>query len=249
MKVIEYGKENEKVIFLLHGGGLSWWNYKEVAEYLKNEYHVVIPILDGHADSDRDFTSIEDNAREVIAYVDEHCGGSVVLISGLSLGGQILVEILSQRADICRAALIESALILPMKMTRQMVKPAMDMSYGLIKKEWFAKLQFASLKMKPELYDEYYRDTCKITKENMTAFLEANSAYEVKDRLGKTKAKVHICVGQREQGMMIRSARKLHELIPGSTLEILPKLYHGQYSINHAKEYADKVRESVERKI
>ena len=245
MKVIEYGKENEKVILLLHGGGLSWWNYKEVAGYLKNDYHVVIPILDGHADSDRDFTSIEDNAKEIIAYIDEHCGGSVALIGGLSLGGQIMVEILSERADICQAALIESALIHSMKMTHQMVKTAMDMSYGLIKQEWFAKLQFASLKMKPELYAEYYRDTCKISKENMTAFLKANSAYEVKDTLGGTMAKVHICVGQREQGIMVRSARKLHELIPGSTLEILPKLYHGEYSINHAKEYADKVRELV----
>ena len=246
MKVIEYGKENEKVILLLHGGGLSWWNYREVVEQLKNEYHVVIPILDGHADSDRDFTSIEANASEIISYIDENFGGNVTMIGGLSLGGQILVEVLSQRADICKVALVESSLILPMKMTHRMVQPTMDMSYGLIKQEWFAKLQFASLKMKPELYAEYYRDTCKISKENMTAFLKANSAYEVKDTLGGTKAKVHICVGQREQGIMIRSARKLHELIPGSTWEILPKLYHGEYSINHAKEYADKVCALVE---
>ena len=154
MKVIEYGKENEKVILLLHGGGLSWWNYKEVAECLKNDYHVVLPILDGHTDSDRDFTDIEANASEIISYIDENFDGSVTMIGGLSLGGQILVEILSQRVDICQTALIESALILPMKMTHRLVAPMMDMSYGLIKKEWFAKLQFASLKMKPELYDE-----------------------------------------------------------------------------------------------
>ena len=72
MKIIEYGKENEKVILLLHGGGLSWWNYREVAEHLKNEYHVVIPVLDGHANSDRDFTSIEANASEIISYIDEN---------------------------------------------------------------------------------------------------------------------------------------------------------------------------------
>ena len=245
MKVIEYGKENEKVILLLHGGGLSWWNYKEVAECLKNDYHVVLPILDGHADSDRDFTDIEANASEIISYIDENFDGSVTMIGGLSLGGQILVEILSQRVDICQTALIESALILPMKMTHRLVAPMMDMSYGLIKKEWFAKLQFASLKMKPELYDEYYRDTCKITKENMIAFLKANSAYTAKDSISETKAKVHICVGQNEQGIMIRSAKKLHEMIPDSSLEILQKLYHGEYSINHAEEYAAKVRELI----
>ena len=48
MNYVEYGKENSDVIILLHGGGLSWWNYKEVAERLQTDYHVVLPILDGH---------------------------------------------------------------------------------------------------------------------------------------------------------------------------------------------------------
>ena len=42
MKYIEYGKEKKDVIILLHGGGLSWWNYKEVAEKLSNNYHIVL---------------------------------------------------------------------------------------------------------------------------------------------------------------------------------------------------------------
>ena len=32
MVVIEYGKFNKDTIILLHGGGLSWWNYEEVAK-------------------------------------------------------------------------------------------------------------------------------------------------------------------------------------------------------------------------
>ena len=35
---------------LLHGGGLSWWNYRAVADLLAaNGYRVVLPVLDGHA--------------------------------------------------------------------------------------------------------------------------------------------------------------------------------------------------------
>lgn len=52
LNYVEYGKENSDVIILLHGGGLSWWNYKEVAERLQTDYHVVLPILDGHAGCD-----------------------------------------------------------------------------------------------------------------------------------------------------------------------------------------------------
>ena len=80
MKIIEYGKENKKIIILLHGGGLSWWNYQEVASYLQKDYHVILPILDGHADSNRDFTSIEDNAIEIIDYIDQNFNGKVELL-------------------------------------------------------------------------------------------------------------------------------------------------------------------------
>ena len=41
MVVKEYGKTNKDTIILLHGGGLSWWNYEEVAELLQDEYHII----------------------------------------------------------------------------------------------------------------------------------------------------------------------------------------------------------------
>ncbi len=241
MKVVEYGKKNSNVIVLLHGGGLSWWSYREVAELLQQDYHVVIPILDGHSESDKNFISIEDNASEIIEYIDRRYNGSVSLIGGLSLGGQILVEILSQRSDICKIAIIESALVIPMKLTHHLVKPMMEMNYGLIKQAWFAKLQFKSLKIKSELYAEYYRDTCNITKENMISFLKANAWYTVKEKIVNTQAKVFVFAGQREQSKMIHSAQILNKMIPDSTLEIKNKMYHGEYSINYANEYADKV--------
>ena len=34
MTVMEYGKQNQDTILLLHGGGLSWWKYREVAKRL-----------------------------------------------------------------------------------------------------------------------------------------------------------------------------------------------------------------------
>ena len=154
MKFTEYGKDNKDTILLLHGGGLSWWNYREVSELLQGEYHVILPILDGHAESDRPFTSIEDNASGIIDLIDRELGGSVLLMGGLSLGAQILLEILSKRSGICRYAIIESAMVIPSKFTHAMIKPAFGSSYGLIKQKWFSKLQFGSLHMKPDLFED-----------------------------------------------------------------------------------------------
>ena len=238
MQYVEYGAHNSQTVILLHGGGLSWWNYREVAQLLADKYHVVLPALDGHADSDAPFTSIEDNAARLIAYIDKHHGGSVYAVGGLSLGGQIAVEMLTQRPDICRFALIESVLVKPMKLTHALIKPTFGMSYGLIRQKWFAKLQAAYLGIPRKLFDDYYRDTCKITKEDMIAFLKANCGYSVKPALGNTKTKVHIVFGSKEQASICTSGNLLNRMLSDSTLEVLPGYRHGDLSLNHPEQYA-----------
>ena len=245
MNYKEYGKENKDVIILLHGGGLSWWNYREEAQMLQSEYHVILPILDGHAGSDRDFTTIENNAAEIIAFIDEQFGGSVLLIGGLSLGGQVLLEILSQRSDICRYAIIESALVVPSKFTHSLIKPMFGSCYGLIRRKWFSKIQFQSLRIKQELFEDYFRDTCDITKPNMIAFLQANSLYFIKESIMNCSAKVYIFIGKKENHAMRRSAKIIHGNLQGSVLKILPEMYHGEFSMNHAADYVKEVLENV----
>ena len=239
MKIIEYGKENPEVIMLLHGGGLSWWNYREEANLLKENYHVVLPVLEGHADSDTPFTTIEDNAKKLIGYIDENFHGAILAIGGLSLGGQVLVEMLSQRSNICEYAVIESALVVPMALTAALISPMFEMSYGLIKKRWFSKVQFKSLKIQANLFEDYYRDTCKIEKHDMIRFLTSNSSYVMKSTLADATAKAVILVGGKEQKKMQRSAEILHDTIPGSKLQILNQYYHGELSLNHPKDYVD----------
>ena len=238
MRYVEYGKQNPETVILLHGGGLSWWNYYDVAQLLSDRFHVVLPILDGHAGSDAPFTSIEENAARIIAYIDQHFGGKVLAVGGLSLGGQIAVEMLTQRPDICRFALLESTLVKPSKLTHALIKPTFGMSYSLIKQKWFAKLQAAYLGIPKKLFDDYYRDTCKISKEDMIAFLQSNSAYSIKPALRDAQAKAHIVFGSKEQSSIRTSGKLLNRMIPDSTLESLPGYNHGDLSLNHPQAYA-----------
>ena len=245
--MIEFGQQNPDVVMLLHGGGLSWWNYREAAQQLAAQYHVVLPVLDGHADSDAPFTTIEDNAARLISYIDDHFGGQVLAIGGLSLGGQIAVEMLSQRKDICRYALIESALVKPSKLTAAMIGPTFGMSYGLIKQRWFAKLQADYLGIPKPLFGDYFRDTCAIGKADMIAFLKANSLYTIKPELCETTAKVMIVAGAKEPKSIRDSAKLLREAIPESRMEILPGLRHGDLSINHPQSYARMITDWIGR--
>ena len=241
MQYVEYGQNSKEIIILLHGGGLSWWNYREAAEELSLEYRVILPILDGHAESSDAFTTIEENADRIIRFIEEQLGGSILLMGGLSLGGQILLEILARRNHICRYALVESALVLPSKITHAMIRPAFGSCYPLIHHKWFAKLQFASLHIKQELFEDYFRDTCRISKNNMIAFLQANALYGLKATLTECTAKVFVFVGEKEQKAIRKSAKMIQAQLQGSSLQILPGMSHGAFSINHAREYVDSI--------
>ena len=237
MNYKEYGKENQKTIVLLHGGGLSWWNYREAAELLQGDYRVILPILDGHAGSDRSFTTIEDNAAEIINLIRSDLGGSVFLLGGLSLGAQVALEMLSQQDDVCEYAIIESAAVIPSKVTRAIIKPSLACSYRLIKQKWFAQLQFKSLRIKDELFDDYYRDTCEITKEDMIAFLQANTSYTLKASIKNTTADVRIYYGEKETRVIKQSAQRIKEKLPTASVTELSGMVHGEFSINHAADY------------
>ncbi len=243
MNVIEFGKDHPETIMLLHGGGLSWWNYREEAEMLKDRFHVVLPVLDGHAGSDLPFTTIEDSADHLLSYIDERLGGSVLLIGGLSLGAQVLLEMLSRRAGFCRAAIVESAAVIPSKLTHALVGPAFGASYGLIKQKWFAKQQFAALHLKPDLFDDYYRDTCRIARRDMIAFMKANTAYALRESVSRCGVRTRVFVGAREPAAVRRSAVLIRDRIPGSTLTVLPGFWHGDFSVNHAAEYVKAIED------
>ncbi len=246
MKTIEYGREDRETVMLLHGGGLSWWNYRREAEEMRGRFHIVMPVLDGHADSGEDFVSIEENAGRIIDFIDREYGGKVLAMGGLSLGAQILAEILSRRGDICRYAVIESAALIPDRVTGAFIGPAIAMSYGLIRKKRFAKAQFRYLRIRGDLFGDYYRDTCGISKENMAAFLKANAAYAMKPGIRGCRAKARIIVGEREGKRMIRSAELLHGALPGSSLEVKKGLHHGEYSINRPEEYVKDLLDMIE---
>lgn len=249
MKVVEFGTANKDVIILFHGGGLCWWNYREVAERLQERFHVVLPVLDGHAQSGTAFSSVEDTAARIIQWIDTRFQGHVLLIGGLSLGGQLLTEILSQRNAICDYAIIESAMVIPMHGMVRMIRPMVSLAYPLIAKRWFAKLQFRSLRLPAKWFDDYFRDSSAIAKEDMISFLTANFSYRIKESLACCKAKVLVLAGSKEPLIVKRSAKMLAQRLPHATLEILSGFGHGDLCIHEPELWVEKLFSAYGRQL
>lgn len=236
----EFGSKNKPVIIFLHGGGLSWWSLKPQIEALKKDYFIVTPIIDGHGDDwNNTFISIRNSAEHVIEYIENNCNGKIFAICGLSIGAQIAIEILSQKCNITENAVIESALVYPMKTVTRLTVPMYNLFYGLIKKRWYAKLQSKTLNVPEELFESYYMDSSRITKESLINITKSNGEYSISPTLCNTKAKTLIMVGEKELSIMKKSAKLIHDTIKGSSIQVIEKGSHGAISLIHTDKYID----------
>ena len=164
-----------------------------------------------------------------------------MLIGGLSLGGQILVEMLSKRSDICKFAIVESANAIQMKLTSALIKPVYSLFYPLVRRRWFASLQFRYLRIKEEYFENYYADSSVISENDMTAFLTANSNYILKNTLRDCRSKVLVVAGGKELRAMKKSAAMIVDNLPTSKMMILEGLHHGEFSLNCPGRYAEEL--------
>ncbi len=244
MKFKTFGDAKSPAIVLLHGGGLSWWAYQPVVDALQAEYHLVLPVIDGHGeDGETAFISIEDSAAKLIAYIDAELGREVLLIGGLSLGAQIAVELLSRRPQMAKHALIESALVYPIPGSGLLAQ-ASGWAHGLVKQRWFARAQAKSLALPEKLFELYYEDSQRVSKESLLNISQSNGNYALKeDLLRHSRAKALVVAGARELEIMRRSARRLSEVLPLSELYLAPKMGHGEFSLLHSQEYVQRLRD------
>lgn len=235
----EFPQAGRPVVVLLHGGGLSDWSLAPLRRRLEDRFCVLTPVLDGHgADAGTTFRSIEACAQKLLAFIDEACGGQVFALGGLSLGAQVVVEVLSRRPDAARFALLESSLCLPIPGVRVLAKPTYALCYGLVRRRRFARAQAKTLCLPPEMFEDYFADSKKMSRASLINITVANGSYRAERGLAKTAAKTLLIVGEKERGIMRRSAELLRRTIPGSTLYAAPKKRHGELSLCCPDEYA-----------
>ena len=211
---------------------------------LKDNFHIVTPIIDGHGENaDEFFISIENSAGKLLEYIERQCNGKIFALGGLSIGGLIVTEALSTIPDITQFAIIESALVLPIKWVTPLIAPSVKLFYGLVKKRWFAKLQAKKLFVSEDMFEQYYKDSSKISKQSLININLSNYGYVLKSNIEKTKTKTLIIAGDKELSSIKKSAIILNRKMPDSTLYLAQNMGHGELSLANPKEYVRKIRE------
>lgn len=70
--------------------------------------------LDGHGEEHAiPYVSTEKTADTLMKYMEEHCNGHLFALCGVSLGGQIVIELLSRKFDLVEKVIIDGSLCYP----------------------------------------------------------------------------------------------------------------------------------------
>jgi len=115
----------------------------------------------------------------------------------------------------------------------------------LIKQRWFSKMQAKSMAVPEEWFELYYEDSSKMSKQSLINITLSNGNYALKTSISNVKAKVLVIAGEKEIGIMKKSANILHEAISGSELHIAQSLKHGELSIAYPQKYSELLKDFI----
>ena len=250
MKFHEFGDKNLPPILLIHGGGSSWWSYLRQARLLSHKYHVILPTLNGHGEEyQKDYISTEDSAQEILNYVRQNCGGKLFAVGGVSLGGQIAMELLSLDSDIAEKAIIDGSLCIPQPRLAKISIFLVSLFGKLMFSKPACKLQlsimnkcYPQLAYPDELKNYYMEDMSRMPiKTLVTIYKTYMGHYKLNSRISKSKAQVLYFYGEKELKSVKESARFFQKLHPNTILYEAKGYNHGYLSSYLPQEWIELV--------
>ena len=110
-----YGNKENQSLLLIPGLGVSHEIFLPLIELLKDKYHIVAVGIDGFLiGKESNFTSVDDQAIQIIRYVQDSLDRHWDVACGLSLGGKILSRIMERNEIVLDHAIMDAAPLLPL---------------------------------------------------------------------------------------------------------------------------------------
>lgn len=223
----EYGDPNGPLLMFVHGGGVSGWMWDKQIRYFTG-YHCVVPDLPGHGMSSDDTPfSIQHSAEQLLVLIEQKALGRRVIVVGFSLGSQVIIQMISMKPESIDDAVINSALVKPMRYAVPFLPFFIKLTSPLIKSRRFAKLQAKTLYVGEEWFETYYAESCRMSPDTLVQVLRENMSFAVPDAYHQAKTRILVTVGEQEKTIMKQSARQLVAANHSAEGLYLPKVGHG----------------------
>ncbi len=235
-----FGNVGAPTLLLIPGLGVSYEIFLSLIRLLEERFHVIAVQVDGFTlGQNTEFTSIDDQARQVSRYIKEYLGGHLDIAYGLSLGGKILSRILERNVVVIEHAILDAAPLLPLP--RWLVNP---LKYYQCANVWtcchwtgFWKWVFHSH------YFDVLLDECKKVYPfgGSKAVLDGYTSVYTTKLESISGPDIHYWYGEKEAFVARPQVKHLTRLHRKITVEIFKGMNHGQLLIDRPEEVAARI--------
>lgn len=224
LTIYEYGDPAGPPILLVHGGAGGVWTWSAVVERL-SAYRCLVPELPEHGGSQANGPfSIHATAAGLIDAVRSRVPGGRAHLVGLSVGGQIVVEMLARAPQLALSAVISGALALPLPGYRLGVysETVMSLIYWLGVRPWRNNDPWIRLNMKlssgipPAFFPAFKQNFQSLTLDGWRHAMSEFYRYRLPAGLEQVTAPVLLVAGAHETADAQPTNRLLHGLLPNS---------------------------------
>jgi pimeloyl-ACP methyl ester carboxylesterase len=244
MKFELLGKEGAPSLMLIPGLGVSYEIFLPLVELLKDKFQIIAIQVDGFTlGRQTQFTSVDDQAAQAIAFIRERFDGHLDGAYGLSLGGKILSRMLERDEVTIDHAILDAAPLLPLP--KWLVGP---LRYYQSYNVWtcyhwtgFWRWVFHSH------YFDVLLDECRKTFPygGRRAVLDGYKSVYTNKLESIHGADIHFWYGTKEAFVAKPQMEHLQKIYPTLHVEVFPKSNHGQLLVDHPDEVAQRIEKIV----
>lgn len=235
-----FGDPKAPTLLLIPGLGVSYEIFLPLIRLTEDRFRIIAAEVDGFTlGKHTRFSSVDDQAAQVIDYVKTHNNGHLDGAYGLSLGGKILSRILERNEVVIDHAILDAAPLLPLP--NWLIDP---LRYYQAANVWtcyhwtgFWKLVFHSH------YFDVLLDECRKTWiwGGKQAVLDGyKSVYTSKlERIFGND--IHFWYGTKEAFAAKPQVKHLQAIFPNVHVQVFDGMNHGQLLVDHPEEVAKRI--------
>ena len=247
MNIHEFGKENERVIMLIHPSIVKWDYYEYVIPLLENDYRLIIPALPGYDfDNDSDFTSVEQIAGDLVNWLMDNNVRHLYAVYGCSMGGSIaLLTALQDNVEI-EHCVMDGGITpyrLPWIVTRFIaIKDYLMMMLGRAGGVRLLEKAFST--------DEYSKEDLEYvatvlrhcSRKTLWRTFDSCNNYKLPKPMSLVNTKIHYWFAENEQKARKQNIRYMEKYFPGTSFGRYPNLGHAGLVLLKPELFAKKIK-------
>ena len=237
------GDKNNPPLLLIPGLGVTYELFLPLIDILKGDFFIAAAGIDGFLLGQKSsFTSVDDQAEQIIRYVRENLNGQLDCAYGLSLGGKILSRLLERNEIVIDHAILDAAPLLPLP--KWSVDPLRYYQSAnvwtcyhwtgfwrwVLHSHYFDVLLEECRKAWPSGGGKAVRDGYKDVYTHKLESIHGND--------------IHFWYGSKEAFVAKPQVRHLCKLFPDTRVEVFPGMNHGQLLIDHPEEVAKRITDA-----